>query len=128
MQEKNHADPGKKKRKTTGLQSELRSTKESLPNTSGTSLRPTKRQKKQFDRNDPANICGVGEGNYYDDTDLQDAEGWIQCPFCQMWFHKTGAGVRFHMFRLRMNINFNIELSLLRKTRFDSIFLSLFCM
>ena len=93
VQEKNHNDPGKKKRKTAGQQSAIRSTKESLSSTSGISSRPTKRQKKQFDRNDPANICGVCEGNYYDDTDLQDAEGWIQCPVCQLWFHETCAGV-----------------------------------
>ena len=41
-QEKNRADPGKKKRKTAGKQSAIRSTKESLPSTSGTSSRPTK--------------------------------------------------------------------------------------
>ena len=93
VQEKNHADPEKKKRKMTGQQSAIRSTKESLSSTSGISSRPTKRQKIQFDRNDPANICGVCEGNYYDDTDLQDAEGWIQCPACQLWFHETCAGV-----------------------------------
>ena len=61
---KNHANPGKKKRKTTGQQSAIRSTKKSLPSTCEISSRPTKRQKKQFDRNDPANICGVCEENF----------------------------------------------------------------
>ena len=73
--QKNNADAGNKKRKTTGQQSAIRSTKESLPSTSGTSSRPTKCQKKRLDKSDPANIYGVCEGNYCDDTDLQDGEG-----------------------------------------------------
>ena len=45
VKEKDHADPGKKKRKTTGQQRAIRSTKESLSSTSGITSRPTKRQK-----------------------------------------------------------------------------------
>ena len=87
---KNHADLGKKKRKTTWQKRAIRLTKKSLPSTSGISSRPTKRQKKQqFDGNDLANICSICEGNYYEETDLQDAEGWIQSPVCQPWHHKT---------------------------------------
>ena len=90
---KNHANPGKKKRKTTGQQSAIRSKRKPLSSISGISSKPTKRQKKQFDGNDPANTCAVCEGNCYDDTDLQDAERWIQSPVCQLWFYETSAGV-----------------------------------
>ena len=91
-QEKNHADPGKKKRKTTGQQSAIRSTKESLSSASGISSRSTKRQKKQFDRNDPENICGDCEGNYYNDTNYYELDqGFLTGGTCTPWGCKAGG-------------------------------------
>ena len=50
-----------------------------------------KKNKKQKE-DDPANICGNCGGNYFDD-DSDDAEDWVQCPPCKVWFHLTCAGV-----------------------------------
>ena len=35
-------------------------------------------------------ICGVCEGNFYED---EENEGWIQCQICKKWYHDVCAGV-----------------------------------
>ena len=51
--------------------------------------RPTKGLKLKINRDDPANFCGLCNGNYFDDVDDQDTEDWIQCLQCLVWFHET---------------------------------------
>lgn len=58
--------------------------------TSGTGQPRSRR--RPIDKDDPSNICGVCNGNYYDD-DCDDSEDWIECPKCSVWFHETCAGV-----------------------------------
>ena len=54
--------------------------------------KPMKEKRCQKNYDDPANFCGGCDGNYYDDVDL-DAEEWIQCQTCNVWYHEICAGV-----------------------------------
>jgi len=82
-----------KKQNTTKKQTTETFTKKTPASRSEKNCNPSKRKKKQVDRNDQTNICGFCQGNYYDDTNVQDAESWIQCPVCHLWYHETCAGV-----------------------------------
>ena len=78
---------------STNEQSEMRSSALVKP-AAGPKKRTDAKQKKNKKQkeDDPANICGNCGGNYFDD-DSDDAEDWVQCPPCKVWFHLTCAGV-----------------------------------
>ena len=82
--------PEKEKKRRKGNETQV--CHENQPGGSGVK-RSTKGPKLKINRDDPANFCGLCNGNYFDEVDDQDTEGWIQRLECPVWFHETFAGV-----------------------------------